>query len=88
MEEVKGDLMKNLDIAIRADISMVLTSHTNDDDESCMAEEAQSTNSNEEIDIDALLKTLQEQVEESSSNTTCKGKGKGKVLRRPHKLNN
>ncbi|KAG5615249.1 hypothetical protein H5410_015073 [Solanum commersonii] len=55
---------------------MVSASHTNDDDESCMAKEAQSSNSNEEIDIDALLKRLQEQVEESSSNTTCKGKGK------------
>ncbi|KAG5615244.1 hypothetical protein H5410_015068 [Solanum commersonii] len=55
---------------------MVSASHTNDDNESRMAGEAQSVNSNEEIDIDALLKRLQEQVEKSSSNTTCKGKGK------------
>ncbi|KAG5615246.1 hypothetical protein H5410_015070 [Solanum commersonii] len=55
---------------------MVSASHTNDDDKLCMVGEAQSANSNEEIDIDALLKRLQEQTEESSSNTTCKGKGK------------
>jgi len=76
MEEVKRDLMKNLDIDIRDDISMASASHTNDDEESCMAGEAQSANSNEEIDIDTLLQRLQDQVEESSSNTACKGKGK------------
>ncbi|KAG5631684.1 hypothetical protein H5410_003401 [Solanum commersonii] len=76
MEEVKRDLMENLDIDIRDDISTVSASHTNIYDESCMAGKAQSANSNEEIDIDALLKRLQEQVEESSSNTNCKGKGK------------
>ncbi|KAG5571638.1 hypothetical protein H5410_061404 [Solanum commersonii] len=56
MEEVKRDLVKNLDLDIRDDISMASASHTNNDDEACMAGEAQSDNSNEEIDIDALLK--------------------------------
>ncbi|KAG5590312.1 hypothetical protein H5410_040826 [Solanum commersonii] len=37
--------MKNLDIDIRDDISMASASHTNDDEESCMAGEAQSANS-------------------------------------------
>uniref|UniRef100_M1DLE8 Uncharacterized protein n=1 Tax=Solanum tuberosum TaxID=4113 RepID=M1DLE8_SOLTU len=68
--------MKNLDIDIRDDISMASASHTNDDEESCMAGEVQSDISNEEIDIDTLLQRLQDQVEESSSNTACKGKGK------------
>ncbi|KAG5591035.1 hypothetical protein H5410_041549 [Solanum commersonii] len=77
MEEVKRDLMKNLDIDVR-DISMASTSHTNDDEESCMVGEAQSANSNKEIDIDTLLQRLQHQVEESSNNTACKDKGKGK----------
>ncbi|KAG5590991.1 hypothetical protein H5410_041505 [Solanum commersonii] len=76
MEEVKRDLMKNIDIDIRDDISMAPASHNNDDDESCIAEEAQSANRNKEIGIDALLKRLQEHVEESSSNTACKLKGK------------
>ncbi|KAG5572186.1 hypothetical protein H5410_061952 [Solanum commersonii] len=58
MEEVKR-FMKNLDIDIRDDISMASASHTNDDEESCMAGEAQTTNSNEEIDIDTLLQRLQ-----------------------------
>ncbi|KAG5614716.1 hypothetical protein H5410_014540 [Solanum commersonii] len=40
------------------------------------AGEVQSANSNEETDIDTLLQRLQDQVEESSSNTACKGKGK------------
>uniref|UniRef100_M1D8W2 Uncharacterized protein n=1 Tax=Solanum tuberosum TaxID=4113 RepID=M1D8W2_SOLTU len=76
MEEVKRDLIKNLDIDIRDDISMASASHTNDDEESCMAREAQSANSNEEIDIDTLLQRLQDQVEGSSINTACKGKRK------------
>ncbi|KAG5580071.1 hypothetical protein H5410_050698 [Solanum commersonii] len=74
MEELKRDLMKNLDIDIRDDISMASASHTNDDEESCMAGEAQSANSNEEIDIDTLFQRLKHQVEEISSNTVCKGK--------------
>uniref|UniRef100_M1DSA3 Uncharacterized protein n=1 Tax=Solanum tuberosum TaxID=4113 RepID=M1DSA3_SOLTU len=63
MEEVKRNLMKNLDIDIRDDRSMASASHTNDGEESCMAGEAQSANSNEEIDIDTLLQRLQDQVE-------------------------
>ncbi|KAG5570693.1 hypothetical protein H5410_060459 [Solanum commersonii] len=75
VEEVKINLMKNLDIDIRDDISMASSSHTNDDEESCMAREAQSPNINEEIDSDTLLQRPQDQVEESTSNTACKGKG-------------
>ncbi|KAG5632146.1 hypothetical protein H5410_003863 [Solanum commersonii] len=37
MEEVKNDLMRNLDIEIKDDISMASASHTNDDDdENCI----------------------------------------------------
>ncbi|KAG5572773.1 hypothetical protein H5410_062539 [Solanum commersonii] len=36
MEEVKKDLMKNLDIDIRDDISMISTSHTNEDEDAYM----------------------------------------------------
>ncbi|KAH0729869.1 hypothetical protein KY289_001057 [Solanum tuberosum] len=78
MEEVKKDLMKNLDIEIKDDISMASTSHTNDDDDNaCIAGEGQDAYSNEEIDIEALLRNYQQQIEESSStNTTVKGKNK------------
>jgi len=76
MEEVKRDLIKNLDIDIRDDISMASASHINNDDEACMAGEAQSDNTNDEIDIDALLRKFQEQMEESSDKATCKGKDK------------
>ncbi|KAG5579925.1 hypothetical protein H5410_050552 [Solanum commersonii] len=76
MEEVKRDLMRNLDIDVRDDVSMASASHTNDDEELCMAGEAQSANSNEEIDINTLLQRLQDQVEESSNNTPGKDKEK------------
>ncbi|KAH0765001.1 hypothetical protein KY285_000872 [Solanum tuberosum] len=78
MEEVKKDLMKNLDIEIKDDISMVSTSHTNDDDDNaCIAGEGQDVDSNEEIDIEALLRNYQQQIEESSStNTAVKGENK------------
>uniref|UniRef100_M1DSA0 Uncharacterized protein n=1 Tax=Solanum tuberosum TaxID=4113 RepID=M1DSA0_SOLTU len=76
MEEVKKDLMRNLDIEIKDDISM--PSHTNDDyDNACIAGEGQDVESNEEIDIEALLRNYQQQIEESSStNTAVKGKNK------------
>uniref|UniRef100_M1DY34 Uncharacterized protein n=1 Tax=Solanum tuberosum TaxID=4113 RepID=M1DY34_SOLTU len=60
--------MKNLDIDIKYDISMASASHTNeDDDTTCLAGEGQDSDNNEEVDIDALFKKFQEQVEESSS---------------------
>ncbi|KAG5609777.1 hypothetical protein H5410_021058 [Solanum commersonii] len=37
MAEVKKDLMRNLDIDIKDDISMVLASHTNEEDDTCAA---------------------------------------------------
>ncbi|KAH0729870.1 hypothetical protein KY289_001058 [Solanum tuberosum] len=56
MEEVKKDLMKNLDIEIKDDIFMASASHINvDDDNACIAGEGQDADSNEEIDIEALL---------------------------------
>ncbi|KAH0765002.1 hypothetical protein KY285_000873 [Solanum tuberosum] len=56
MEEVKKDLMKNLDIEIKDDIFMASASHTNVyDDNVCIAGEGQDADSNEEIDIEALL---------------------------------
>uniref|UniRef100_M1DDF8 Uncharacterized protein n=1 Tax=Solanum tuberosum TaxID=4113 RepID=M1DDF8_SOLTU len=54
----------------------VLASHTNQEDDACMAGEAQSDHSIEEVDIDALFAKFKEQVEESSDKATCKGKGK------------
>jgi len=76
MEEVKKDLIKNLDIDIGDDISMSSASHTNQEDDACMAGEAQSDHSTEEVDIDALFAKFKEQVGESSDKATCKGKGK------------
>ncbi|KAG5619539.1 hypothetical protein H5410_004757 [Solanum commersonii] len=76
MEEVKKDLIRNLDIDIGDDISMTSATHTNQDDEACMAGEAQSYHSAKKVDIDDLFKKFQEQVEESSEKATCKGKGK------------
>ncbi|KAH0641845.1 hypothetical protein KY290_033466 [Solanum tuberosum] len=76
MEEVKKDLIKNLDIDIGDDISVTSASQTNQYDEVCMAGETQSDHSTEEVDIDALFKKFQEQVEESSTKATCKGKEK------------
>ncbi|KAH0685578.1 hypothetical protein KY290_017065 [Solanum tuberosum] len=79
MEEVKKDLMRNLDIEIKDDIFMASASHTNDDDDTtCIAGEGQDdADSNEEIDIEALLQKYQQQIEESSStNIAVKGKNK------------
>ncbi|KAG5609737.1 hypothetical protein H5410_021018 [Solanum commersonii] len=53
MEEVKRDLIKNLDIDIGDDISMASTSHTNNDDEEGIAGEAK-----EEYDIPQHLDLL------------------------------
>ncbi|KAG5609748.1 hypothetical protein H5410_021029 [Solanum commersonii] len=60
MEEVKRDLKKNLDIDIGVIFPWL----------------QRSDHSNEEIHIDALLAKFQEQVKESSSKATCKGKNK------------
>uniref|UniRef100_M1DT42 Uncharacterized protein n=1 Tax=Solanum tuberosum TaxID=4113 RepID=M1DT42_SOLTU len=78
MEEVKKDLMKNLDIEIKDDISMVSASHTNEKDDNCIAGNGKDVDSNKEIDIETLLQNYQRQIEESSStSTTVKGKNKG-----------
>ncbi|KAG5581700.1 hypothetical protein H5410_052327 [Solanum commersonii] len=77
MEEVKKDLMKNLDIDIKDDISMASASHTNEEDDSCIAGEGQDVDK-KEIDIETILKHYQQQIEESSSTSTT-GKGKEKV---------
>uniref|UniRef100_M1AU99 Uncharacterized protein n=1 Tax=Solanum tuberosum TaxID=4113 RepID=M1AU99_SOLTU len=72
MEEVKKDLMKNLNIDIKYDISMASASHTNEeDDATCPVGEGQNIDSNEEIDLDALFQKFQQQVEESSSISTA-----------------
>ncbi|KAG5601416.1 hypothetical protein H5410_032786 [Solanum commersonii] len=77
MEEVKKDLMKNLDIDIKDDISMVAASHTNEEEDACIAGEGQDVDE-EEIDLETILKCYQQQLEESSSGSTT-GKGKEKV---------
>ncbi|KAG5609786.1 hypothetical protein H5410_021067 [Solanum commersonii] len=76
MEEVKKDLMRNLDIDIKDDISMASVSHTNEEDDTCAASEGEDVD--EEIDIETILQNYQQQIEESSSTTTA-GKGKEKA---------
>ncbi|KAG5615880.1 hypothetical protein H5410_015704, partial [Solanum commersonii] len=59
MEEVKKDLMKNLDIDMKDDISMASTSHTNkEDDVTCLAGEGQDDN-DEEVYLYALFSQFQ-----------------------------
>ncbi|KAG5615074.1 hypothetical protein H5410_014898 [Solanum commersonii] len=77
MEEVKKDLMKNLDLDIKDDISLASASHTNEEDDTCIAGEGQDVDE-EEIDIETILKRYQQQLEESSSTSTT-DKGKEKV---------
>ncbi|KAG5632668.1 hypothetical protein H5410_004385 [Solanum commersonii] len=77
MEEVKTDLMKNLDIDIKDDISMVSASHTNEESDTCIVAEGQDVDE-EEIDIETILKRYKQQIEKSS-NTSTFGKGKEKV---------
>jgi len=72
MEEVKKDLMKNLDFDIKDDTSMASASHT---DDTCLAGEAQDIDDDEE-DLETILKRYQQQMEESSVYTTDKGKDK------------
>ncbi|KAG5590173.1 hypothetical protein H5410_040687 [Solanum commersonii] len=76
MEEVKKDLMRNLDIDIKDDISMATGSHTNEEDDTCVVGEGQDVD--EEIDIEVILRNYQQQIEESSSTSTT-GKGKEKA---------
>ncbi|KAG5601040.1 hypothetical protein H5410_032410 [Solanum commersonii] len=78
MEEVKKDLIKNLDIDMKDDMSMVSASHTNKEEDACIAGEGQQDVDDEEIDLETILKRYQQQIEESSSTSTT-GKGKEKV---------
>ncbi|KAG5609741.1 hypothetical protein H5410_021022 [Solanum commersonii] len=57
MEEVKKDLMRNLDIDIKDDISMASASHTNEEDDTCVAGEGQDAD--EEIDIATIFQNYQ-----------------------------
>ncbi|KAG5619592.1 hypothetical protein H5410_004810 [Solanum commersonii] len=77
MEEVKKDLIKNLDIDIKDDTSMASASYTNEEDDTCIAGEGQDVDE-EEIDIETILKRYQQQIEESSS-ISAPAKGKEKV---------
>ncbi|KAG5589839.1 hypothetical protein H5410_040353 [Solanum commersonii] len=62
MEEVKKDLMKNLEVELRDDTSMASTTHTNDgNEEACLAGEGKNVDSDEEIDIEAILQNYQRQ---------------------------
>ncbi|KAG5570654.1 hypothetical protein H5410_060420 [Solanum commersonii] len=79
MEEVKRDLMKNLDVELKDDTSMASASHTNDEnEETCLACERHNVDSDEEIDIEAILQNYQKQIEEYLS-ASAAGKGKEKV---------
>ncbi|KAG5592750.1 hypothetical protein H5410_043264 [Solanum commersonii] len=73
MEEVKRDLMKNLDFDIKDDTSMASASHT---DDTCLAGEGQDLDDDEEEDLETILKRYQQQMEESSTSMTDKGKNK------------
>ena len=64
MEEVKKDLIKNMGIEFSDNISMATS-----DDDTCLAGEAQSVHSTEEMDIEAFLQQFKNQIEESSSST-------------------
>ncbi|KAG5605751.1 hypothetical protein H5410_027243 [Solanum commersonii] len=55
MEEVKKDLIKNLDIDIKDDISMMSASHTNEEEDACIAGEGQDVDE-KEIDLETILK--------------------------------
>ncbi|KAG5589385.1 hypothetical protein H5410_039899 [Solanum commersonii] len=55
MEEVKKDLMKNLDFEIKDDISMISASHTNEEEDACIAGEGQDVDDEEE-DLETILK--------------------------------
>ncbi|KAG5595776.1 hypothetical protein H5410_037008 [Solanum commersonii] len=79
MEEVKKDLMKNLDFDIKDDISMVSVSHTNEEEDVCITGEGQQE-IDDETDLETILKRYQQQLEESSSASTT-GKGKEKVVK-------
>ncbi|KAG5607609.1 hypothetical protein H5410_029101 [Solanum commersonii] len=59
MEEVKKDLMKNLDFDIKDDISMVSASHTNEEEDTCIAGEGQEVDDEEE-DLETILKRYQQ----------------------------
>ncbi|KAG5570655.1 hypothetical protein H5410_060421 [Solanum commersonii] len=72
--------MKNIDVELKDDTSMALASHTNDEnEENCLAGEGQNVDSEEEIDIEAILQNYQKQIEESSS-ASAAGKGKEKII--------
>ncbi|KAG5571474.1 hypothetical protein H5410_061240 [Solanum commersonii] len=68
MEEIKKDLMRNHDIDIKNDISMASTRHTNEEDDTCATGEGHDID--EEMDIEAILRNYQQQIEDSSSAST------------------
>lgn len=68
MEEMKKDLIRNLDSISNDDISMASIDHISEE-EDCLAGESQSINSNEEVDIETVLQQLKDKVEESSIET-------------------
>ncbi|KAM3326005.1 glycerol 3-phosphate dehydrogenase isoform X1 [Capsicum chacoense] len=73
MEEVKKNLMRNLDMENALDVSIVSAGHTTDNEEDCLAGESQSIQSNDEIDLDEYLQKFREKLEESSTSTKDKG---------------
>ncbi|KAG5605414.1 hypothetical protein H5410_026906 [Solanum commersonii] len=79
MEKVKRDLMKNLNVELKDDTSMASASHLNEEnEETCLAGVGQNVDSDEEIDIEAILQNYQKQIKESL-NANATGKGKEKV---------
>ncbi|KAG5572755.1 hypothetical protein H5410_062521 [Solanum commersonii] len=74
--QMKEGLISKSEAIAFDDISMALANHTNDDDDNtCIAGEGQV---DKEVDLDALFKKFQEQVEESCI-TAIAAKGKNKV---------
>jgi len=71
--------MKFFDVELKDDTFMASASHTNDEnEETCLAGEGQNVDSDEEINIEAILQNYQKQIEESSS-ASAAGKEKEKV---------
>ena len=69
MEEVKKDLIKNM--GMKFYISMATS---NEEEDTFIAGESQRIHSAEEMDIEIFLQQFRNQIEESSSSDTLKGK--------------
>ncbi|KAF3612645.1 hypothetical protein FXO38_36744 [Capsicum annuum] len=63
VEEVKRDLMRNLDQGCPSDMYISSAGHTIESEGDCLAEESQSIRRDEELDLDEYLKRFQDTLE-------------------------